>query len=206
MGLMASATPQYSWSAANGPKWMYMTNEWPGGEERAGALVDARASRRMRAVSVVPPPRWSRFADPSGPPMEIFEQATGWPMPAMASTQVPGRRMTPVQLIEGIDLGPPPPSIFGSALNVRRMLPTRPLWPGFAVNSLINAALWWIMLTMFVWLFRFVRRWPARRREKRGRCPNCGYDLRGRLDAGCSECGWRRRDSDRTAIRGETSM
>ena len=75
---------------------------------------------------------------------------------------------------------------------LNRMRPTRPLWPGFAVNSLLYAALWWIVLVLFAWLIRFIRRWPARRREKRGRCPACGYDLRGGFDAGCSECGWRR--------------
>jgi len=30
------------------------------------------------------------------------------------------------------------------------------------------------------------------RRTKRGRCPRCGYDLRGDMNAGCPECGWGR--------------
>ena len=30
------------------------------------------------------------------------------------------------------------------------------------------------------------------RRRRRGRCPACGYDLRGDLSAGCTECGWNR--------------
>ena len=29
-------------------------------------------------------------------------------------------------------------------------------------------------------------------REKRGRCPTCGYNLRGEFGDGCSECGWNR--------------
>ncbi len=29
-------------------------------------------------------------------------------------------------------------------------------------------------------------------RAKRGRCLACGYDLRGNLEHGCPECGWRR--------------
>jgi hypothetical protein len=29
-------------------------------------------------------------------------------------------------------------------------------------------------------------------RQKRGSCPNCGYDLRGALEKGCPECGWNR--------------
>jgi len=28
------------------------------------------------------------------------------------------------------------------------------------------------------------------------RCPECGYDLRGNLDAGCPECGWGRGDEE----------
>ncbi len=31
-----------------------------------------------------------------------------------------------------------------------------------------------------------------RLRAKRGRCLACGYDLRGNLEHGCPECGWRR--------------
>ena len=193
VGLIMPAAPSYSWSAADGAKWMYMTNQWPGGEERIGVLADERASQRIRAVPVQPPPRWSRFANPLGPPLEMCEQATGWPMLALASTQVPGRRTAQVQRLEGIDLGPPPASRFGRGVVVlHRMLPTRPLWPGFAVNSLLCTALWWIVLAMLVWVIRIIHRWPARRRVKRGRCPNCGYDLRGKLDAGCSECGWKR--------------
>ena len=30
------------------------------------------------------------------------------------------------------------------------------------------------------------------RRMRRGHCPRCNYDLRGRIGYGCPECGWRR--------------
>ncbi len=35
---------------------------------------------------------------------------------------------------------------------------------------------------------------PGRKLQHRsvGHCPKCGYDLRGDLDNGCSECGWGR--------------
>ena len=29
-------------------------------------------------------------------------------------------------------------------------------------------------------------------RRRFGKCPQCGYDLHGKIDAGCPECGWRR--------------
>jgi hypothetical protein len=63
-------------------------------------------------------------------------------------------------------------------------LPYVPLWPGFAINTVFYAAMLWML---FAGPFA-LRRW---RRIKRGLCPKCGYDLRGRsagTDA-CPECG-----------------
>jgi len=40
-------------------------------------------------------------------------------------------------------------------------------------------------------LIRFV---TADVRMKGGRCPECNYDLQERLNEGCPECGWGRRD------------
>jgi len=31
-------------------------------------------------------------------------------------------------------------------------------------------------------------------RARRGRCPRCGYELRGNMNAGCPECGWNRQE------------
>jgi hypothetical protein len=67
--------------------------------------------------------------------------------------------------------------------------PLMPMWPGFALNTLLYA--WLLVMAQFIvfnWPFqlrRFVRR-------RRGRCPACGYDLRKDFDAGCPECGWNR--------------
>jgi hypothetical protein len=64
-------------------------------------------------------------------------------------------------------------------------LPLRPIWPGFAFNSifyaLILALLWFTPITL--------RRW---RRVHTGRCPHCAYDLQHEATAGCPECGWNR--------------
>ena len=66
-----------------------------------------------------------------------------------------------------------------------KILPLRPVWSGFALNTglyalalLVLYCLWWLSR-------RFIR-------NLRGRCLKCGYDLRGKLTSGCSECGWRR--------------
>ena len=64
-------------------------------------------------------------------------------------------------------------------------IPTRPIWPAFAINTVIYAISAWLMKRGSCELRRFIRR-------KRGRCITCGYDLRGDLDHGCPECGWKR--------------
>jgi hypothetical protein len=62
-------------------------------------------------------------------------------------------------------------------------LPLFPLMSGFAIDTLFYAAIWFGLFFGFASARRAVRR-------ARGRCPMCGYDLRGALEKGCSECGW----------------
>ena len=61
--------------------------------------------------------------------------------------------------------------------------PLRPLWPGFALNTIFYAALAW-----GVWQVPLAIR--RRQRRARGECVRCGYAL-ARLPAGspCPECG-----------------
>ena len=57
-----------------------------------------------------------------------------------------------------------------------------PLWPGFALNTAFHG-----VLALLLWSAPgFAIR---RLRARRGRCPNCGYDLRGLSTAQCPECG-----------------
>lgn len=62
------------------------------------------------------------------------------------------------------------------------LVPYYPLWPGFIANTLIYAALWWLLFTGLV---------SARsaRRTRRGLCTRCAYDLRGISSGVCPECG-----------------
>jgi hypothetical protein len=60
-----------------------------------------------------------------------------------------------------------------------------PLWRGFVIDTLFYGAVWLGVFFGFASAKRAIRR-------KRGRCPRCGYDLRGDLATGCSECGWGR--------------
>ena len=63
-------------------------------------------------------------------------------------------------------------------------LPLRPIFPGFAINTIFYAAVLWVL---FAAPFK-LRRW---RRIKRGQCASCGYSLRGRESVSdkCPECG-----------------
>ena len=84
-----------------------------------------------------------------------------------------------------------------------RILPLRPIWPGFVIDTPFYAAIWGAIFFGFASAKRAIRR-------RRGRCPRCGYDLRGGVmsdkrlamsgetatsTAGCPECGWNREES-----------
>jgi len=99
------------------------------------------------------------------------------------------------------------------------LLPVEPIFPGFLLNTLFYAAIWFVVLVVPGIAKRAIRR-------KRGRCVKCGYDLRyhhtpcgagghsshtecggtesshtecGGTESGggCQECGWGREDADR---------
>ena len=61
-------------------------------------------------------------------------------------------------------------------------LPTYPVWPGFAINTVFYAFIVWLVFAAPFALRR-------RRRIKRGLCSKCGYDLRGVRSVACPECG-----------------
>ncbi len=66
-----------------------------------------------------------------------------------------------------------------------RVLPLLPVWPGFAINTLVYALAAMIVAGLLCLVRRGLRR-------MRGRCLSCGYDLRRDYSTGCPECGWRR--------------
>ncbi len=65
-----------------------------------------------------------------------------------------------------------------------RLLPLRPIWPGFAFNTLFYATILWPLICGPFVLRRHIRR-------KRGLCVSCGYDLRHAEHEACPECGAR---------------
>ena len=128
-------------------------------------------------------PKWSRASEP--PTQEVMddplnpwwnEHGLGWP--ARSGLAVALRTSArPWHSVSGYMIYTPPGRM--------RMLPLRPIWPGFAINTAFYAfVLWLLFATSFA-----LRR---RRRIRRGLCPNCAYDLRGagtRGGAACPECG-----------------
>ena len=69
------------------------------------------------------------------------------------------------------------------------VLPVRPIWGGFAANSLFYA----VVLFLLYWLLTIPRRFVREvSRLRRGCCVACGYDLGYDFVPGCPECGWRR--------------
>jgi hypothetical protein len=94
--------------------------------------------------------------------------ARGWPMLSLLSWQRLTEASRYVDVI-GIEIGQ-----MGSRLVAGQsgFLPTRPIWPGFAINTVFYAAVLWMLFAAPFAL----RKW---RRIRRGLCPKCGYDLRG---------------------------
>ena len=63
-----------------------------------------------------------------------------------------------------------------------RLLPLRPIWPGFAINTVFYASILWLFTLGPFTARRMIRR-------KRGLCTKCGYDLRNVEHEKCPECG-----------------
>ena len=110
--------------------------------------------------------------------VRLLERAAGWPRLAVVEHAVTMR------------LGVPPP-VKGADLSIRWgassdwarwTLAFRPLWAGFAIDTAMFGAGWWVVIGIVAW----VRSW---RRRAAGLCAGCRYDLRGLTGEVCPECG-----------------
>lgn len=115
-------------------------------------------------------------------------EALGWPARALGSTfasKVTESLTTVVTIEHGIQIDKTPAGFDVGVANDLRLLPTQVIWSGFLLNWIFYA----FVLFGLMALPGAVKR---THRLRRGRCPDCGYDLRGAFNAGCPECGWRR--------------
>lgn len=189
------AKSQARWSHATGPAWLYQTATAPGAIRIRGQFASETAAGNRRTVEVESPPEWSEIANASlnatGATTK-WEEAFGWPRPALMSRidLTPGGG---INIVSGITL-----KRRAARIGQPVYLPTRPIWSGLTMNAMVFAPAWWLIIVVLLLLFQIIRKIPKWLRKRRGRCPQCGYDLRGKLDDGCSECGWRRTEQERS--------
>jgi len=126
-------------------------------------------------------PHWGPLAGRE--PREVYESMTipighmarGWPMLSMWCAFEQGTH-GPVR--GGIHLGhKQTPDTF---IVTDLVLPLRPIWTGFAVNSLLYASLAWMIITLPL-------AWRRGRRIRRGLCAACAYPVGS--SPVCTECG-----------------
>jgi len=124
----------------------------------------------------------------------IIHSQNGWPFPCISGGQRTSREFHPPATVLG-------ETTCYSAIVLthketrpgeyrpNQWLPLQPEWPWFLINTLFYAMLLWLFIPGPFVLRRLIR-------IRRGRCPRCGYDLRGQPPeagaAGCPECGWNR--------------
>lgn len=82
----------------------------------------------------------------------------------------------------------PSDSMFWHREFVKPAIPTRIIWLGFAVNTVVNSFFLCGVYCIGFAGWRLFRRGQGRKYLGRGLCPNCKYELDSKLH--CSECGW----------------
>jgi hypothetical protein len=164
--------------------WLAYVHRRPG-----ACYIEGRAEMRDR-LGDADRPGWSITAKPPaerGVPLgwQVFEYARGWPM-LSHYCRWSGPKYGTQDLEWGWRIS------WLTRYQVQQegnVLPLAIIWPGFAINTIFYAIVLWLLIPGPFVLRRLIR-------VKRGRCPKCGYDLRGQPAevgaAGCPECGWKR--------------
>ncbi len=138
-------------------------------------------------------PEWGAFGDPvAGYESGLVTvhrrigDARGWPMLSMWSEPYIAYKSRDKGWVVNRGNGgirTPLPAWHRGTFPPERYLPLRPIWFGFAINTLFYSAtaasLWILVCTPFL-----IRR---RIRRQRNQCPHCGYPIG--VSAACTECG-----------------
>jgi len=114
------------------------------------------------------------------------ETEAGWPWRAVESVAIDRLDQPPslkysASWREGIRL-----TTHGASRPRGPALPVLPLFPGFALDTALYAAAWYLLIFTPLPLIRAGRR---RFRVSRGMCGSCGYDLNASTNRPCPECG-----------------
>ena len=117
----------------------------------------------------------------------MAEEAHGWPMRSFRWYRYGAKMYGAIELggdrrIE--DRDDDGTGIAGT-LTGAKAIPFLPIWPGLVLDTVFYAAPLLVASRGLLALRGLIRR-------KRGLCVACGYDLRGNIEHGCPECGWRR--------------
>ena len=187
----------YRFSRTGAVVFVSVRDRSPGGDQ-SGKAFFARILARNRGVGLtdvgIAPAKllddWTGLASPtpefeSGETPHETRAASGRGLPMLA-LWCETTRGGEGQIRGGIDTGVLPLNHWLNKTPARRfltdsrVLPLRPLWPGFAVNTLFYAAVLWLLIPGPFVLRRFIR-------ARRGRCPKCAYPMG--ESAVCSECG-----------------
>ena len=151
-------------------------------------------------------PRWAHGADarrvqPAQATHQVHITAFGWPLPmAWSAVERTVWCEWPRTRQDGYDeYGlrariAPLHHVFGGPISA--LLPTHPIWSGMIINSVMYAALIWLLFASMTMIRRQSRR-------RRGRCINCGYPLGESVV--CTECGRSHPRSDRAQRRPEAA-
>ena len=111
----------------------------------------------------------------------VIQTCVGWPMRCLTGRKVRGVRPDGTCTEWECD-----GAVLGQRSGSEIVLPIRPIWLGLIVNTAVVTVCGVGALMVATRFRRIARRW-------RHRCPRCGYQLHGKGDGGCPECGWNRR-------------
>jgi hypothetical protein len=196
-----------NWFVCNAPaEWEYRRFEAPGmlrlnsNRSNESAITSLKYYAHRRPDDALPQrspgPDWSRLSRSfkKSDAFRAVEDARGWPALTLFSViELKGIDETKEWVMKdsrGFGLA----EIWCTSSGIRFRegdssdaivtLPLRPIWPGFAINTVFYAFVLWLLFAAPFAL----RRW---RRIRRGLCPKCAYDLRGSVGGSqqCPECG-----------------
>jgi ankyrin repeat protein len=131
-------------------------------------------------------PYWSSALDCKTPP--LCEYAAGWPMRCLLRIErvrpgLPDHEWNTETL--GTLNGRFPWIKKTRSNMLQRRLPIRPIALGLAINSILCAGAWFLIILAWLKASRF----RAARRFKRRRCTRCGHVVAGAVSPCCTECG-----------------